>query len=104
MSIMANFDFKTMLLIGLAAYVGYTNREKIMDLFGQSEEKEADYTIYEVKGQTVHDYGSLNNPVSHQYSSMGRAAGQTASQANEVGLPTSVESVGQNFNGRAFGL
>lgn len=98
---MANFDWKSIALYGVLAYFAYQNKDRLMGLF---EKKDAEYTQYEVGGITVHDYGSLETPVSNQYGGMGRAAGQNASQANEAQLAMTVGGVGQNFNGRAFGL
>lgn len=98
---MANVNWKNLLLIGLAAYVVYTKRDAITSLF---EVKEAEYTQYVVDGVQVNDYGSIQNPVSVSEMGMGRAAGQFASQANEATLAMSVQSIGQNFNGRSFGL
>jgi hypothetical protein len=98
---MANVNLKNILLLGLAAYVAYTQRDRLKSIF---ERKDAEYTQYEVDGVKVNDYGSIQNPVSVEGMGMGRAAGQFASQANEATLAMSVESVGQNFNGRSFGL
>lgn len=98
---MANFNLTKLLLIGVAAYMAYANKDKIMGVF---EKKEAEYTQYVVDGVKVDDYGSLKNPISVEGMGWGRAAGQFASQADEATLAMTVESVGQNFNGRAFGL
>ena len=98
---MANLNLTKLLLFGVAAYLAYLNKDKILSVF---EKKEAEYTQYEVDGVKVNDYGSLQNPVSVNEMGWGRAAGQFASQANEATLAMSVESIGQNFNGRSFGL
>lgn len=98
---MANFNWKTLLAVAVAAYVGYSQRDKIKSFI---ERKDSEYVHYNVGSTRVQDYGSLEDPVSIEYKSMGRAAGQTASQANEAVLAMSVGAVGQNYNGRSFGL
>ena len=93
-------DWKV-LLLGAVAFLAYKNRDSLMSMM---DKKEAEYTQYEVDGVKVDDYGSLENPVSVQYMGIGRAAGQSGSEANEATLAMSVAGVGQNFNGRTFGL
>jgi len=80
----------------VAGYLYYKN----------SEVKSAEYDKYDIEGQNINNYGSLENPQSLQSVSQGRAAGQTASQAEEYGaeLAMTVPGVGQNYSGRAFGL
>jgi|TARA_R100000455_G_C6207596_1_gene76183 hypothetical protein len=98
-------NLKSLALFGLVAYLGYAYKDKIMSmLHGDSETKDAEYTHYMVDGVKVQDYGSLENPVSEEYAGIGKAVGQTGSEANEATLAMSVSGVGQNFNGRALGL
>ena len=98
-------NFKSLAFFGLVAYLGYTYKDKIMSIIqGEEETKDAEYTHYMVDGVKVQDYGSLENPVSEEYAGIGKAVGQTGSQANEATLAMTVSGVGQNFNGRAFGL
>ena len=56
-----------------------------------------------VKEMEIHDYGSLQQPVSLEYGSDGQAIGQLNVP---YGDPASafVPSLGQNYQGRAFGL
>ena len=98
---MANLNWKTLVAIAIAAYVGYSQKDKIQSML---ERKDSEYTQYDVGGVRVQDYGSLEEPKSVTYQSMGRAAGQTASQANQAVLAMTVGAVGQNYNGRSFGL
>lgn len=79
-----------------AGYIYYKNTEVMS----------AEYDKYDIEGQNINNYGSLENPQSLDSISQGRAAGQTASQAEEYGveLAMTVPGVGQNYSGRAFGL
>ena len=98
-------NWKSLAFIGVLAYLGYTYRDKLLPKSDEKEEtKEAEYTHYKVDGVEVHDYGSLENPVSESQAGLGRAVAQTASQANQATLAMSVSAVGQNFGGRAVGL
>ena len=56
-----------------------------------------------VKEMEIHDYGSLQQPISLEYGSAGQAVGQTIAP---YGNPESafVSGFGQNYQGRAVGL
>lgn len=56
-----------------------------------------------VKEMEIHDYGSLQQPISLEYGSDGQAIGQLNVPYGE---PESafVPALGQNYQGRAFGL
>ena len=70
----------------------------------RTEKKSAEYTKYEMDGHTVTDYGSLELPVSYQYGLLGRAAGQVGGDRYGSELSMVVGGIGQNYQGRAFGL
>ena len=75
----------------------------------QMDSKKAEGECHNCKGKsseeemTIHDYGSLQQPVSLEYGSDGQAIGQLNTP---YGSPESafVPALGQNYQGRAFGL
>ena len=82
-----------LVILGGVAYLILTDRVGFSSEYEEEGEKKS----------PVHDYGVLEMPVNHLHKGVGRAAGQVDT---EYGAPESmtVESLGQNYNGRAFGL
>ena len=80
-------------LIGGLAYLIFHDRVGF-----NAEEREAS-----PKPIDIHDYGVLDMPVNHLHKGVGRSAGQVDTP---YGAPESmtVRGIGQNYNGRAFGL
>ena len=54
------------------------------------------------KDKKFDDYGSLEMPENHLHKGVGRAAGQMNTPYG-AGESMTVSSLGQNYNGRAFG-
>ena len=92
------------LLLAAVAYAGwYAWKNDMISLDTRNAEGGCKNCKDVVKEMEIHDYGSLQQPVSLEYGSDGQAIGQLNVP---YGNPESafVPALGQNYQGRAFGL